>query len=64
MSFINDKRGSMAMKDGKLFIMSRMRSAAGPSMRSTVVEPEWFGVGNLNYDINRVTPSVSTTSMS
>jgi hypothetical protein len=37
---------------------------AGPSMRSTAVEPEGLGVGNLTCDIARVKPSVSTTSMS
>ena len=63
-SFRNDKRGCMAMKDGKLFITSRRRSAAGPSMRSMAVEPEGLGMGNLTYDITRVKPSVSTTSMS
>ena len=42
-SFRNYKRCSMAMKDGKLFITSHRRSAAGPSMRSTVVEPEGLG---------------------
>src|SRR3990170_6596823 len=59
-SFRNDKRGSMAMKDGKLFITSCRTSAAGPSMRSTAVEPEWLGVGNLTCDITHVKPSVST----
>ena len=64
MSFRNDKRGSMAMKDGKLFITSRRRSAVGPSMRSMVVKPKGLGVGNLTYDITLVKPLVSTTSMS
>ena len=63
-SFRNDKRDSIPMKDGKLFITSHMRSAAGPSMRSTVVEPKGLGVGNLTCDITRVKASVSTTLMS
>ena len=50
-SLRNDKRVSMAMKDGKLFITSYRRSAAGPSMRLTAVEPEGLGVGNLTCDI-------------
>src|SRR3989337_1721795 len=56
-SIRNDKRGSVVMKDGKLFITSRRRSAAGPSMRSTAVEPEGLGVGNLTYDIARIKSS-------
>ena len=64
LSFRNEKRSSMAMKDGKLFITSRRRSAAGPSMRSITVEPECLGVGNLTCDVAHVKPSVSTTSMS
>ena len=63
-SLINDKRGSMAMKAGKVFMTSRRRSAVGPSMRSMVVKPKGLGVGNLTYDITLVKPLVSTTSMS
>ena len=63
-SFRNDKRGSIAMYNGKLLTASQRRSAAGPWMRSTAVEPEGLGVDHLTYDMARVKPSVWTSLMS
>ena len=44
--------------------MMETYQAAGPWMRSTAVEPEGLGVGHLTYDIARLRPSLSMTSMS
>ena len=47
-SFRNDKIGSMAYKDRKSLTAWRRRSVAGPSKRSTTVEPEGLGDGPCN----------------
>ena len=64
MSFRNDKRGSMAMQNGKLLTTSQRRSAAGPWMRSTTVEPEGLGVGHLTYGTARLRASLAMTWLS
>ena len=63
-SFRNDKGGSMVMQNGKLLTANQRRSAAGPWMRSTAVEPEGLGVGHLTCYIARLRLLLSMTSMS
>ena len=62
-SFRSDKMGSMAYKARKSLTACRRRSTAGPSKRSTVVEPEGLGMDHLTCDRARVKPSVWTGLM-